>query len=137
VSVDTVQADLLSSLRPGTIDILLFNPPYVPSSSLPTITPPQDTKEDAFGEESRLLELSYAGGDDGMEVTRRFLEQLPDALSLHGVAYLLLCQQNKPLLVIRDIEACGIFEACVVGTSGKSSGWERLCILRITRKTLE
>ena len=29
--VSTVQADLLSAFRPGSIDVLIFNPPYVPT----------------------------------------------------------------------------------------------------------
>ena len=30
--VDALHMDLLSALRPGSVDVLVFNPPYVPTS---------------------------------------------------------------------------------------------------------
>ena len=129
--LDVVQGDLLCSVRTASIDVLVFNPPYVPTSSLPDALAEE---QDAFREESRLLELSYAGGDDGMAVTSRFLEQVPAMLSTCGVCYLLLCAQNKPARVIQSLEAGGLLEATIVGSSGKTGGWEKLCILRIMRR---
>ncbi|KAI9835854.1 MAG: hypothetical protein M1819_001752 [Sarea resinae] len=122
--------DLVTPLRDGQVDVLVFNPPYVPTDALPALpsppSPPSSssssptTKTTAtttttttttttstttstvapssstFETTSHLLSLSYAGGPDaGMLVTRRLLLSLPAVLSPRGVAYVILCAQNK------------------------------------------
>lgn len=142
--LSSLTGDLVSPLRPGSVDILLFNPPYVPTPELPVLPQPgqNDTtplsRSAKFGHESYLLSLSYAGGLDGMETTNRFIEAIPSALNAErGVAYLLLCAQNKPEEVreriIRDWEG---WNAEAVGRSGMQAGWEKLVILRIYRNGL-
>ncbi|MCJ1474192.1 S-adenosylmethionine-dependent methyltransferase [Lambiella insularis] len=136
-----IRGDLTASLRPGSVDVLVFNPPYVPTSELPTAEYPKSkdgfvthAKHETFSEDSHLLSLSFAGGKDGMEVTNRLLEQLPYALSMNGVAYLLLCRQNKPEEVISRIRAWGAHWAVeTVRRSGKAAGWEKLQVIRIWR----
>ncbi|KAI5308959.1 HemK methyltransferase member 2 [Ascosphaera atra] len=85
----TLNADLCTSFNDRSIDVLLFNPPYVPTPELPspTKTPAELASMSAFDRESYLLELSYAGGDKGMEITDRLLEDIPRVLSERGVAY--------------------------------------------------
>ena len=118
------------------MDVLIFNPPYVPTEALPA---PLDEaamgSQAVFERDSKLLELSYAGGADGMETTDRLLEQLPCVLSARGVAYVLLCAQNKPEIVKSRIRAWpgGGWCAETVGSSGKKAGWEKLVIVRIWR----
>lgn len=139
-----VRADLGSILSRGTVDVLIFNPPYVPTEELPSAPSNGGSydeaslqiKEDQFGNESHLLSLSYAGGEDGMEVTHRLLDQLPELLSVNqGVAYILLCQQNKPIKVMDLIRHWGSSWAVeVVGRSGRTGGWEKLLVLRIWRQ---
>lgn len=135
----TVISDLTSAVRNQEIDVLIFNPPYVPTPDLPEqlqhFDPAQPLDSHAlFERDSKLLELSYAGGADGMETTNRLLEQLPQALSERGVAYILLCAQNKPDDVKARIRAWqGGWAAETVGSSGKKAGWERLCIIRVWR----
>lgn len=132
--LDAVQGDLASPLRAGQVDVLVFNPPYVPTEALPAATAPGE--EGGFEEESRLLELAYAGGKDGMETTERLLDALPETLSERGVAYVLLCAGNRPVEVKERIRTWeGGWRAETVGTSGRQAGWERLCILRIWRGT--
>lgn len=141
-----VRADLGSTLRPHSIDVLIFNPPYVPSAELPNLSIGQSDEqskdggyeisvESHFERDSHLLSLSYAGGADGMEVTNRLLDQLPELLSLDtGMAYILLCKQNKPEEVMGRIRTWSSSWAVeVVGQSGKVGGWEKLQILRIWR----
>ena len=135
-----VQGDLTASIRRRTVDLLVFNPPYVPTDELPDAPTPEKlensskgTKE-SFEANSHLLALSYAGGKDGMEVTERLLSQLPDVLDHRGVAYILLCHGNKPELVMDRIRNWGpewLVE--IVGQSGKMGGWEKLQIIRISR----
>ncbi|MCJ1253531.1 S-adenosylmethionine-dependent methyltransferase [Lignoscripta atroalba] len=141
--LDALHADLTAPLRFGIVDILVFNPPYVPTSELPNASIPG--VDDASGEavpqiggckaDSHLLSLSYAGGRDGMEVTDRLLRQLPQLLhNERGVAYILLCEQNKPEEVKQQIRGwSSLWAAETVGRSGKSAGWEKLQIVKIWR----
>jgi release factor glutamine methyltransferase len=137
--LSTVQGDLAAALRPGSVDVLVFNPPYVPTDELPALPPTaaeDKTTKTTYEQDSALLALSYAGGRDGMEVTDRLIEALPGVLSDRGVAYLLLCAQNKPEEVkgrIRGLEGGGRWRAETVGASGKQAGWEKLQIVRIWR----
>ncbi|PLB37289.1 S-adenosylmethionine-dependent methyltransferase [Aspergillus candidus] len=138
-----IMADLGAPLRQGSVDVLLFNPPYVPTEELPQI--PSATTEQAmegmsrsekFDHESYLLSLTYAGGKDGMETTDRLLDAIPGLLHPgRGVAYVLLCRQNRPDEVRDRIVAWGGgWCAESVGSSGKQAGWEKLIILRIWRE---
>lgn len=149
----TAQGDLATAMRPGEVDVLVFNPPYVPTPEVPDMTPPpaastpsssspgegkaKTEEKTTYEEDSRLLALSYAGGKDGMEITDRLIDALPSVLSARGCAYLLLCAQNKPEEVkerIRRFGAeAGAWKAETVGSSGKQAGWEKLQIVRIWR----
>ena len=157
-----VLGDLTTSFRSGQIDVLVFNPPYVPTPSIPTIsTSPHHSSNSTtttkatttFEEDSAFLEMSYAGGKDGMEITDRLLDMIPSVLSKRGVAYVLLCKQNKPDEVGRRIvEGEGVWGIGVggggdeggegkgngwryetVGRSGMKAGWEKLVVVRIWR----
>lgn len=140
VFLDVVNGDLASAVRDDSIDVFIFNPPYVPAE-LPDLsrhdqhnTVPAGKDATTFEQDSYLLELSYAGGEDGMVVTNRMLEQIPRILSGRGVAYVLLCAQNKPEAVKERIRAWGDgWMAETVGSSGKKAGWEKLVIVRIWR----
>lgn len=142
---DVVNGNLTSCFLPNSIDVLIFNPPYVPSE-LPDLTKHDQynatlgqhrniSSSELFERDSHMLALSYAGGVDGMEITDRLLDQLPTILSTdRGVAYVLLCAQNKPELVkerIRDWP--GAWLADTVAQSGKKAGWEKLSIVRVCR----
>ena len=143
IFLDIVNGDLATAIRPHSIDVFIFNPPYVPAE-LPDFSNhgsfnalPAGQPKTTFDQDSYLLELSYAGGEDGMVVTNRMLEQIPDILELkRGVAYVLLCAQNKPEEVKGQIRNWGTgWRAETVGTSGKKAGWEKLQILRIWKET--
>ena len=133
--VDSIVGDLASPFRAEVVDILVFNPPYVPSEMLPLNPAESDAARDVFERDSHLLSLSTDGGADGMETTDRLLDDLPSMLSSRGIAYVLLCAQNKPDRVMHRIRNWqGGWMVEVVGSSGKKAGWERLCIIRIWRK---
>ncbi|TLS28896.1 hypothetical protein PpBr36_00369 [Pyricularia pennisetigena] len=134
----SVRADLGSALRPGQVDVLLFNPPYVPTPEMPGRDVEAELQKgggDDFARDSYLLELSYAGGRDGMETTDRLIDALPELLSDKGCAYILLCAQNKPEDVKRRILGFGDeWRVHMAGSSGKQAGWEKLQIIRIWRE---
>lgn len=141
--LDTLVADLCAPLRPGLVDIVVFNPPYVPTPDLPSLPshPPTDglrlgiAPGASIDHDSHLLALSYAGGVDGMETTNRLLAKLPEILDQkRGVAYVLLCAQNKPEEVKKRIRTWGSgWDVETIGRSGKTAGWEKLEIVRIWR----
>ncbi|KAG6020148.1 hypothetical protein E4U41_002961 [Claviceps citrina] len=129
--------DLGSSCRPAVVDVLVFNPPYVPTPAMPVRPEAFDDEggQTSWEGDSYLLGLAYAGGRDGMETTTRLVSALPGLLAPRGCAYLLLCAQNRPDRVREDI--CGFgpeWRVDVVGSSGKTAGWERLQVLRIWRE---
>ncbi|KAF8454438.1 hypothetical protein BDZ91DRAFT_767969 [Kalaharituber pfeilii] len=151
--------DLFSALRPSHIDVLVFNPPYVPTPQAPTpqaptpqaptpqaptpLHPDFDVGISTFEAESRYLELTYAGGPTGMATTDTLLR----VLSERGVLYLLLCMQNKPEEVAERLrrgsyggsdgsegnaQGGGVrWKVEKVGSSGRKSGWEVLSIWRV------
>lgn len=124
-------SDLTSSILHGSIDVLIFNPPYVPTEELPILPGNGIDGKIGFDTDSHLLSLSYAGGVDGMATTYRLLEALPTVLSRRGVSYVLLCAQNKPDEVKIFVTTVLRMQVETVGTSGKVAGWEKLQILRI------
>lgn len=143
VCLSAVTGDLCEAIRPGSVDILLFNPPYVPTEELPVL--PSTSSDSAakelsrsakFEQDSYYLSLTYAGGRDGMETTERLLESIPGVLDPdRGVAYVLLCAQNRPNEVMERIRGWGDgWKAESVGNSGMQAGWEKLVIVRIWRE---
>ena len=138
IFLSTLNANLGSALRPSQVDVLVFNPPYVPTEELPSLSEHTVYKKSkngltSFEQDSYLLALSYGGGVDGMEITNRLLDELPRLLNpCRGVAYILLCAQNKPEDVKQRIRQWGgQWAAETVGCSGKKGGWEKLQIIRI------
>ncbi|PMD40157.1 hypothetical protein L207DRAFT_513119 [Hyaloscypha variabilis F] len=130
-----ILGDLTGFIKLGQVDLLIFNPPYVPTSELPRLPDEEAKITTAYERDSHLLSLSYAGGMDGMETTTRLLQSLPEILnSSRGCAYILLCAQNKPEEVKKQIKSWGSKWAVdTVGGTGKRGGWEKLQILRIWR----
>lgn len=131
----SILGDLTESLKPKQVDLLLFNPPYVPTPELPKL-PKLDDSDVMMSDDSYLLSLSFSGGHDGMETTNRLLKYLPEILSPeYGCAYVLLCAQNKPEEVKDLIRRSGKgLLVKTVGTSGKRAGWEKLQLIRIWRE---
>ena len=76
------------------MDVLLFNPPYVPTSSDETFLP--------------TIESAYAGGVNGREVIDALLPSVHSILSEKGVFYLLLEHANLPEEVTAILEATGL-----------------------------
>jgi release factor glutamine methyltransferase len=138
----SMTADLCAPLRARNVDVLFFNPPYVPTPDMPPLPLPSTADESSsmskwekFERDSYLLSLTYAGGLDGMETTNRLLDAIPEVLNpWRGVAYVLLCGQNKPEMVKERICDWGDgWTAEILGANKMQAGWERLVVLRICR----
>ncbi|XP_065078428.1 uncharacterized protein HemK2 [Ochlerotatus camptorhynchus] len=127
--VEVLNMDLLAGFRDGSVDLLVFNPPYVPTSG----EAGQELEEQIgeFSEERHNLVKSWAGGLDGMVVTKRVLRDLQRIISKDGVFYLLLVKENKPLDVIRLLEKNGFTGEIL--KERKIRG-EHLFVIKISRK---
>ncbi len=76
--VTLLHADLLSPL-PRPIDILVSNPPYIPSPEIPSLA------REITNHEPRL---ALDGGPDGMAVIERLIEQAKDNLNPGGAIFI-------------------------------------------------
>ena len=65
-------ADLFDGVPSGAFDLILCNPPYVDAADLRTL-PPEFAHEPALG---------LAGGEDGLDIVRRVIDQAPAPISL-------------------------------------------------------
>jgi release factor glutamine methyltransferase len=73
--IDVIRADLLNGIC-GQFDLVLFNPPYLP-------TTPDERMDD-------WIEFALDGGPDGRSVIRRFLSQIGRVLAPGGRGLLLV-----------------------------------------------
>jgi hypothetical protein len=112
--LEPLQVDLLLPHLPRllhSIDVLLFNPPYVP-------TPSSEVG-------SRGIEASWAGGEDGREVLDRLLPSIPSLLSPQGgCMYLVAVNENRPEEICARMREAGL-EAKVGRKEGRDGmgGW--------------
>ncbi|KNE61913.1 hypothetical protein AMAG_07182 [Allomyces macrogynus ATCC 38327] len=114
--LEPIRSDLTAGLLPrlrGAIDVLLFNPPYVPTEVAEVVT-----AETAATDPSDLLAATWTGGQLGRAVTDRVLLQLPELMAPNGVAYLVLLQENKPDEIAAMISKLGFdMTVCTLTTA--------------------
>jgi release factor glutamine methyltransferase len=108
--VDTAIGSLFDSLRPHSVDLALFNPPYVPTTDEELA---RARRAAGNVDDPHLIDLAWAGGIDGRRVLDAFLAQLDDALSPSGTLYLVVLQQNRLDDVVERLRAMHL-HTCVV-----------------------
>lgn len=95
---EPINCDLVSALLPrmkGSISILLFNPPYVPTS---------DEEVGSSG-----IEAAWAGGEDGRRVVDRAIEPIAQLLERPGgLAYLVTVDDNRPVELAQRFRQLGL-----------------------------
>lgn len=127
----TVNSDLFTAMRPNTVDLLIFNPPYVPAERVPNVPKHlEPTPENRF-DGDQWLDLALMGGEDGMVVTQRVLDSMDTILSPTGVAYILFCARNKPKRVIELMMQTGMWIVDLV--MDRKAGWEILSVYRFQK----
>lgn len=122
---DVLQSNLISALHPRLtrqcFDVLLFNPPYVPT--------------DASEMQGDALQRSWAGGKDGREITDQLLPLVQQILAPAGLFYCVLLSSNK-IPLVRELMRSndyGSFESEIV--LSRRAGPEHLSIVRFQRKS--
>ncbi|GAA6005145.1 hypothetical protein JCM11491_002593 [Sporobolomyces phaffii] len=123
--LDPILTNLTTSLLPRLtrqVDVLVFNPPYV------------ETEDDELHDAQLdgTIEKAWAGGESGMKITNKVLEQVELLLSERGMFYLVAIPQNKPLEILRQMKERGL-EGQI--TLKRRAGREHLHILRFWRST--
>lgn len=127
--LDATNMDLLSCLRPGVIDLLIFNPPYVPTD---TLADDQEEFADPSSLDGQLIK-SWAGGQSGCDVINRLFQVVYDKMAIGSLFYLLLLKENDPEEIQRRLAQLR-FDAKIV-KERKIRG-EHLFILKICKKDL-
>lgn len=135
-----VRSDLAGGLR-CRFDLIVFNPPYVPTTSAELHTAQStvrssgllssDEKEDEGGDVDTRLSASWAGGPRGRCVIDRFLHRFPELLSNGGVLYMVVIEENG-VDQLAEIAAADGFVMHVV--LRRRAGCEALCVLRFRRE---
>ncbi|KAH9982701.1 S-adenosyl-L-methionine-dependent methyltransferase [Lactifluus volemus] len=114
-------AHSLTSRLTNAVDVLVFNPPYVPTCDSEL----DDAQRDAN------IAGSWAGGADGMQVTDAFLRLVDGLLSPRGRFYLVTVKQNGvPKIREFMLEAYSLQSEIVLQ---RKAGREHLFVLRIAR----
>jgi release factor glutamine methyltransferase len=118
-AVEVTAADLLGPLLPRlrrSVDLLLFNPPYVP-------TPDDEVTRGGIA-------ASWAGGSRGRVVIDRLLAQLDSVLAPGGQMLMVTVAENDPQGILRELADIG-FAGRIVSTTVADE--EVLTILLVQR----
>lgn len=112
--IAVVRADIVSPFRDSTFDVVVCNPPYLP-------TPPDREWDD-------WMERALSGGPDGRAVIDPFVRAVGRVLRPDGVAYLLLSTLSDPEAVRELAEHRG-FDVSTVAS--ESHPFERLLVFEL------
>lgn len=122
--LEVVNMNLLNGFMERTVDLLIFNPPYV-------ITPDEEIdKSEGSREFNTNIIKSWAGGKDGRVIINKLFDKFDNILSEKGIAYILVIAENKPQEIIANLKNMN-FSGKIIAER-KIRG-EHLFILKINR----
>jgi release factor glutamine methyltransferase len=108
------RANLLEPLGDGVADVVVFNPPYLPTSP-----------DDAWGD---WMERALSGGADGRAVVEPFLGDLRRVLAPDGEAFLLVSSLTGVGAVREEARANGLTSVVV---ASEAHSFEKLVVLHL------
>lgn len=114
--VETLRADLVSPIRDGACDVVLFNPPYLPT-------------EEAE-EWDDWMEMALSGGETGREVIDPFLDAVGRILAPDGYVLLLVSSLTG---VEEVVETAAESDFSAVALRDESYPFESLTVLKLCR----
>jgi release factor glutamine methyltransferase len=106
LKVKAIQSDLFSRVN-EKFDLILFNAPYLPGNE--------------------VVDGTVDGGTEGLELTTRFLRELPSHLNPKGMSFVLLSSLNHPEKIEREYP-----EFSCVAAAKRSEFFEELQVLRLS-----
>ena len=109
VDINLLEGDLFDPVE-GTYDVIIFNPPYLPTN-------PEDLTHSP-------LDKALDGGHDGTKVTVKFLKQLPEYLAPEGRAYLVVSSLQDMETIDQELHGQGL--------AARKRDWERFDFETIT-----
>lgn len=115
-NIECINMNLLDNFKNGIFDIVLFNPPYV-------VTESEEITRNG-------LSRSWAGGQDGREITDVVLDDLDRLLAKNGVCYMVILKENKPLEIKQRMLSKGY--TCINVMDRKIPG-EHLFVLKFCK----
>ncbi|KIM48326.1 hypothetical protein M413DRAFT_16282 [Hebeloma cylindrosporum] len=125
VNIHVINGSLAAPLQSRLshkIDVILFNPPYVPT-----------TEDEAnVAQSSRNIGGSWSGGSDGMQVTNMLLDSVANLLSPKGHFYLVVLKQNNISRILQHMDELYHLEGEIV--LQRRAGREHLFIVRFIRQ---
>lgn len=101
------------------VDVLLFNPPYVPSEEI--VVPSQVITDN-------IIDAAFAGGPDGRYWIDMFLPQVHDLLSDTGSFWLVTIENNRPAELMAMARDRWNLKSKIV--KQRKAGFEMLYILK-------
>ncbi len=107
--LEIIQSDLFSKIKNKKFDVIVFNPPYVPSETI-----------DVF---------STDGGKEGSEIIFKFINDLKSFLNKEGVCYLLVTSHNNLKKIYQIILKNNLKYEII---NQKNIFFEKLIILKIS-----
>ena len=116
--VDVMRGDLCGALRSYSVDALVFNPPYVPTS---------DEEVGGAG-----IEAAWAGGLRGRRVLDRLLPHVARVLSERGRFYVVCVAENDPASIVSYLRERGLTGETVLRRRARN---EALSVLRFVRSS--
>lgn len=114
--LEAVRGDLLAPFQSGVFDIVVFNPPYLP-------TDPENEWDD-------WMEVALSGGQSGRAVIEPFLDSVERVLAPEGIVLLLVSSLTGFETVVDRAEEVG-FDASTV--SEESFPFEMLSVVKLAR----
>ena len=109
-----VRADLLGPIRDGVVDIVVCNPPYLPTDA-----------DDEWGD---WMERALSGGETGRAVVEPFLADLRRVIVPDSEAFLLVSSLTGVEAVRREARANGLTSMVV---ASESHSFEKLVVLHL------
>lgn len=117
--LDVIHTDLTQGLYlSNNVDLLIFNPPYVPTES-----------QEIFM--NKDIQNTWAGGIEGMEVTYRILNCVDKILSDGGLFYLVVISENKPEKIMNFMKTKWNMKSQIV--LKRNAGCEKLYVIRFNK----
>ena len=114
--IEVIRGDLLSCIK-GEFDLIIFNPPYLPTNEM------ERTKD--------WINAALDGGYDGRSIIKRFLNEAGNCLSNNGKILLLISSMTGIGEVRSELISLGF---TILEIGHERLDFEQLIVLAATRK---